>query len=97
MVALAKAGVSVPLEMVRLLRSALLLAARVTAMLYVLVAVVSAAVTTTVIVLLPTASAIAPDGLPLATVAPFTFTVAPASATAGVTVSELTLLATEAV
>ena len=75
---------------------ALPLAARVTAMLYVLV-VVSAAVTATVIVLLPTLRVIGPDALPLATVTPFTFTVAPASATVGVTVIEVMLLATVAV
>ena len=57
----------------------------------------SCAVTTTLIGLAPTTKAIAPDALPLATVVPLTLTVAVASATVGVTVIELTALATASV
>ena len=47
--------------------------------------------------MVPTLRLILPDALPLATVVPFTLTVAFASVTVGVTVRLLTLLATEAV
>ena len=52
------------------------------------------AVTSTVIVLLPTARLMLPEAEPLVTAVPLTFTVAVLSVTVGVTVSEVTLLAT---
>ena len=55
------------------------------------------AVTTVVIVLAPTASAIAPEALPLLVATPLTVTLALASATVGVTVSEVVALLTLAV
>lgn len=51
-------------------------------------------VTTTVMVLLPTLKLIAEEKEPLVTNTPFTFTVAPASATVGFIVVLVTLLAT---
>ena len=57
----------------------------------------SCAVTTVVITLDPTASAIADEGVPLATVTVLTLTVAVASATVGVTVMDVVVLGTEMV
>ena len=58
----------------------------------------SCAVTTTLITLpLPTTRGIAPDGLPLATVTVFTLMVAVASATVGVTVTDVVALLTASV
>ena len=94
---LANTGTKLPEETASALRLALLLsgaAARVTLTVYVCVVVPSCAVTTMVIALAPTTSAIAPDALPLTTVLPLTFIVAVASATVGVTVIEVTALAT---
>jgi hypothetical protein len=71
--------------------------ALVTVVVYVCVVVPSCAVTTVVIVLLPTLKLIAPLALPLATVVPFTFTVALLSVTVGVTVILLVALDTDAV
>ncbi|MNM81756.1 hypothetical protein D3C81_937670 [compost metagenome] len=65
-------------------------------MVYVFVVTPFSAVTTTLIKFTPTASG-TDTAAPLATVLPFTFTVAPASATVGVTLIELTPLATLAV
>jgi hypothetical protein len=95
----ANAGLSVPLDSVNPLKSALLLAAaaRVTVTVYVFVVVPSCAVVTTVTVLLPTLKLIAPDAVPLATSTPFTITVALMSDTIGVTVMLLTSFATLAV
>ena len=89
---------SVPADAASALKLALLLstvAARVTLIVYACVVVPSCAVTTTVIGLTPTASAMAAEALPLATVLPFTLTVAVASATVGVTVIVLTAFATK--
>ena len=47
------------------------------------------------IVLLPTLNAMGPEALPLATVTPFTFMVEFASVDVGVTVIEVTVLATD--
>jgi hypothetical protein len=71
-------------------------ASLVTVIIYFLVDIKSAAVTAMSIVLLPTASGIAADAVPLATVVPFPFIVAPASAAVGVTVIEVVLFATDA-
>ena len=57
----------------------------------------SSAVTIVVIILLPTLNAMLPDALPLATVVPFTVTVALASDVVGVTVILLVALLTDAV
>ena len=89
MVPAAKTGLSVPSLRVNPLRSALAEAARVTVTVYVLVVVPSCAVTTTVIVFAPTLRLTGVAALP-----PFTVTVAVESATVGVTVRLLTLLAT---
>ena len=66
-------------------------------MVYVPVVTPSCAVTTVVITLVPTFSAIAPDGLPDTTVVPLTFTVAAASLVVGVTVMLVMALPTLAV
>ena len=50
-----------------------------------------------VIILLPTLSAIGPDAVPLATIVPFTVTVAAASVVVGVKVILFVVLVTEAV
>ena len=55
------------------------------------------AVTTVVITLLPTDKAIAEDGLPLATVTPFTLTEAKTSDKVGVTVMDDVAFGTETV
>ena len=55
------------------------------------------AVTVTVMVLLPTASAIAPEALPLVVTTPLTVTLAVASSTVGVTVIEVVAFDTLAV
>ena len=55
------------------------------------------AVTTVVTVLAPTFRAIAPEALPLVVATPLTVTLAVASATVGVTVSEVVALLTLAV
>ncbi|MNM81757.1 hypothetical protein D3C81_937680 [compost metagenome] len=78
-----------------MLKLALLDAARVTVMVYVFV-LPSAAVATTVIEFEPTLSDTV-VAVPLATATPFTFNVAPASATVGVTLIELALFPTLAV
>ena len=57
----------------------------------------SCAVATTVTVVSPTVSGIAPEAAPEATVMPFTLMLAVLSVSVGVTVSDVTLLATEAV
>ncbi|MNK99742.1 hypothetical protein D3C87_1201530 [compost metagenome] len=71
--------------------------ARVTVTVYVLVVVPFWAVTMVVTVLAPTASAIAPEALPLVVATPLTVTEAVASSTVGVTVSEVVALLTLAV
>ena len=96
MVSGAKAGDKVPELSIRLARSALAEAARVTVTVYVLVVVPSEAVTMVVMVLLPTVSGMLPDGAPEATAVPFTVTVALASLTVGVRVMLLVALLTEA-
>ena len=94
---LANTGTNVPLETISALKFALLLigAARVTLTVYVCVVVPSWAVTITAIAFAPTASAIAPEALPLTTVLPFTLIVAFACVAVGVTVMDVTALATE--
>ena len=54
----------------------------------------SCAVTTTLTLFIPTTRLIGPDAEPLATVVPFTVTVALASAVVGVTVTDVTAFAT---
>lgn len=93
---LANAGVNVPLFITSADKSALLEPNLVTVTVYVFVTLLCD-VTTTVIVLVPTFKFIAADGVPLATVTLFTFTVAVASVTVGVTVMDDTALATDAV
>ena len=70
------------------------LAALVTVTVYVLVLLFCAVTTTLMTSPLPTLRLIAPDGEPLATGVPLTVTVAWLSLTVGVTVTELSLLAT---
>ena len=86
-----------PVLVVRLLNVATELGVRVTVTVYVCVVVPSCAVTAVVIVLAPTFNAIADDAAPLATVVPFTFIVALASETVGVTVILVVALLTLAV
>ena len=57
----------------------------------------SFAVTIVVIVLAPTFKLIFPEAVPLLTIVPFTVTLAPDTATVGVTVIELVALLTDAV
>ena len=87
----------VPVLKTRLDRSAFAEPALMTVTVYVLVVVPFCAVTTVVITLLPTERFIDPEAVPLVTEVPFTVTVAVASATVGVTVMEVILLATDAV
>ena len=94
---MANAGVNVPALMVSACRVATAEAARVAVMVYVLVVTPSAAVTTTDMVFAPTAKACEPDSEPEATVVPFTFMVAPASAAVGRTNTDETVLASATV
>ena len=67
---------------------------RVTVTVYARMVVPSWAVTTAVMVLLPSTRLIEPEGEPDVTPVPFTLTVEVASATIGVTVTDVTSLAT---
>ena len=95
-VAEANAGDKVPELNTILARSALAEAARVTTTVYVFI-VPSCAVTTVVMVFGPTTNGIAPDGLPEATLTPFTVTVAVTWLTVGVKVMALVPMLTDAV
>ena len=86
-------GVSVPLLMVRA-ESLPFVDGLITFTVYACLVTPSWAVTMVVIVLVPTANVIAPEALPDATAVPFTVTVAVASATVGVTVTEAVPLVT---
>lgn len=86
-----------PLLIVSPARAALLDAALVIVMVKVWVVTPSCAVTTVVMVLAPVFKAMAPEELPESIVAPFTVTVAVGSAVVGITVTEVTVLATLAV
>jgi hypothetical protein len=94
----ANAGLSAPLDRLKPLKSALLLAAtaRVTVNVYVFFEVPSSAVTIIVIVFLPTSRLTVPDALPLTTTIPFTVIVDLLSLAVGVIVILLTLFATSA-
>ncbi len=89
-------GVNVPLLMVRFDRLSLEDAARFIVIVKVCVAP-SCAVTIVVMVFEPTARLIGADAEPLATVVPFTVTVAVASLTVGVTVTLVVAFETDAV
>ena len=92
-----KAGDKAPRLTVNEDKLALLGAARVTVMVYVLVVEPSCAVTIVVMALAPMLKVIAPEGLPEVTVVLFTVTVAVGSAVVGVTITEVMAFPTASV